>query len=618
MKRQNAFADDRLDQLAHSYQGLYELVAQLKGEPADFLNRKMQDIQEELPPPYEEVNITAAAEADAEADPSWKKRCMSSMSPSVIIAILLILTGAYAMIVGLGVNPTLIETAVFIGVPVAFLMAAANGANDIANSMGTSVGAGALTVRQALLISVVFEVAGALSMGGEVSKSISKGILKTDAFEGSEPLFAWGMVCVLVGSMGTTLLATIYGYPISATHSIIASLVAVGLAAKGSDTINGDGVAKTCIGWVASPLAGLLVSMLLHTGTIKAVLQAKHKRRRAGQARPVFITITIGIAVALILVKGPPAARLKPVWLAILVSLGAGAGCALLDFAMVKFVKKISKAKVGVAVVVAATADVDADADLPKLRASTSSLGAEEPAVAATEAPVLVAPLPFRLIGLAGNSGGSKAAGEIMAGGDESDAGSGNDTDTESIISEADAAELLELQEAEKQFVPLLILSAVSVAFAHGANDLGNAVGPLAAIWEVHTSGQIQTKPSIEWWAVALGAAGFATGILLLGERTIDTVGNKLNALTPSKAFGTQIGAAIVVLVSSAIGLAVSTSHILIGCVVGVGLAERICSAGGEINWKILLKIMLAWAVTIPLAMLAAIIVFYMAQHVYR
>lgn len=629
MKRQNAFADDRLDQLAHSYQGLYELVAQLKGEPTDYLNRKMQDIQEELPPPYEEVNVVAAVEADAEADPSWKKRCMSSMSPSVIIAILLILTGAYAMIVGLGFNPTLIETAVFIGVPVAFLMAAANGANDIANSMGTSVGAGALTVRQALLTSVVFEVAGAMSMGGEVSKSISKGILKTDAFEGSEPLFAWGMVCVLVGSMGTTLLATIYGYPISATHSIIAALVAVGLAAKGSDTINGSGVAKTCIGWVASPLAGLLVSMLLHTGTIKAVLQAKHKQRRAGQARPVFITITIGIAVALILVKGPPAARLKPVWLAILVSLGAGGGCALLDFAMVKFVKKASKAKVGVAVVVAATADVDADAetatlpvasssDLPKLRAGTSSLGAEEPAVTATEALVLVAPLPFRLIGLAGNSGGSKAAGEVMAGGEESNEGSGNDTDTESIISEADAAELLELQEAEKQFVPLLILSAVSVAFAHGANDLGNAVGPLAAIWEVHTEGQIRTKPNIEWWAVGLGAAGFATGILLLGERTIDTVGNKLNALTPSKAFGTQIGAAIVVLVSSAIGLAVSTSHILIGCVVGVGLAERICSAGGEINWKILLKIMLAWAVTIPLAMLAAIIVFYMAQHVYR
>lgn len=427
---------------------------------------------------------------------------------------------------------------------------------------------------------------------------------------------------------GTTLLATIYGYPISATHSIIASLVAVGLAAKGSGTINGGGVTKTCIGWVASPLAGLLVSMLLHTGTIKTVLQAKQKRRRAGQARPVFITITIGIAAALILVKGPPAARLKPVWLAILVSLGAGASCALLDFAVVGCMKSSATAKVGAVPAVpaaAATADTNADAAtaaasgaLPKVRGSTPSLGAEATATAATDAPSLVALMPFRLTGLAGNSDGSKAAGEIMAGGEESDVASGNDTDTESIISEADAAELLELQEAEKQFVPLLILSAVSVAFAHGANDLGNAVGPLAAIWEVYTEGKIETTPNIEWWAVGLGAAGFATGILLLGERTIDTVGNKLNALTPSKAFGTQIGAAIVVLVSSAIGLAVSTSHILIGCVVGVGLAERLCSAGGEINWKILLKIMLAWAITIPLAMLAAIVVFYTAQHLYR
>ena len=205
MKRQKAFVDDRLDHLAHSYQGLYELIAQLKGEPADFLNRKMQDIREELPPPYEEVKDPGPPAA--EPDPSWKQRCMSSMSASVVIAILLIVTGAYAMVVGLGINPSLVETAVFIGVPVAFLMAAANGANDIANSMGTSVGAGALTVRQALLISVAFEVAGALSMGGEVSKSISKGILKTEAFEGAEPLFAWGMVCVLVGSMGTVTLA---------------------------------------------------------------------------------------------------------------------------------------------------------------------------------------------------------------------------------------------------------------------------------------------------------------------------------------------------------------------------------------------------------------------------
>ena len=198
---------------------------------------------------------------------------------------------------------------------------------------------------------ILFLQAGAISMGGEVSKTISKGVLNTDPYTGDEQMFAWAMVCVLSGyrtvpsaapgaarvfgaerlvpacwvcrvassiggmredmrgeraagarkslmlslpltsylftdccaarlastylrrSCATTLLATIYGYPISATHSIIASLVAVGLASKGGDTINGAGIAKTCIGWVASPLAGLLVSLFLHLLTIKGVLQ---------------------------------------------------------------------------------------------------------------------------------------------------------------------------------------------------------------------------------------------------------------------------------------------------------------------------------------------------------
>jgi len=190
------------------------------------------------------------------------------------------------------------------------------------------------------------------------------------------------------------------------------------------------------------------------------------------------------------------------------------------------------------------------------------------------------------------------------------------------------------------------------VAFAHGGNDVGNAVGPLAAIWEVYKtddtivdSGQNASSgsgygsdwnstnstgtsllqeaakaikaPDIEFWMLLLGGAGFVVGILLLGVRTIDTVGNKLSALTPSKSFAAQIGAAVAVLTSSALGLPVSTSHCLVGAVIGVGAADRVTGGSSQMNFQILGKIVIGWLVTIPLAMGVAVIIYYMAAEQY-
>ena len=165
----------------------------------------------------------------------------------------------------------------------------------------------------------------------------------------------------------------------------------------------------------------------------------------------------------------------------------------------------------------------------------------------------------------------------------------------------------VKLEGAEKPFVPLLILSALTVAFAHGANDVGNAVGPLAAVFEATLNGSIAGTPQMPIWVLAIGSAGFVVGIAALGSRTIATVGGKITTLTPSKSFSVQIGAAVAVLSSTVLGLAVSTSHCLVGSVVGVGIASKISKAGGSLNGRMLLKIFIGWGVTIPLAMLVAI-----------
>ena len=382
---------------------------------------------------------------------------------------------------------------------------------------------------------------------------------------------------------------------------------AVGLASKGVDTINGKGITKTCVGWVASPLAGMLVSMILHSCTIKAVLQADNKKRRALQARPVYIALTVGIAVSLILIKGPPSARIKPVWAAALISLAIGVGCGILD-TLYRYLKVCStKHKVGAADTgrlveqgggtIAAT--TPGGTAIAAATAGTTMSGSPPgtPRTVARKArnrSRTPAPFQFRLpILLSDDSSGLDAADGAKVGklsnypgtdpgsttehseseleeGDEtvtsaidpartstststsmaretssqgrlppinaathrdadSNADTGQDTgqdtgtpaptdtdttqggdansrlapsDNNSVANfvgrvdsaadganldmiedaEMDAEQVLALEEAEKTFVPLLILSAVSVAFAHGANDLGNAVGPLASM----------------------------------------------------------------------------------------------------------------------------------------
>jgi len=163
--------------------------------------------------------------------------------------------------------------------------------------------------------------------------------------------------------------------------------------------------------------------------------------------------------------------------------------------------------------------------------------------------------------------------------------------------------------ESEKYFTPLLILSALSVACAHGGNDVGNAVGPLSAIIMVAESGTVSSNPDIPFWAICYGAAGFVLGIVTMGRLTIKTVGTKLTVLTPSKSFATQMGGAVAVLGSSALGLPVSTSHCLVGSVVGIGLFEQVMKTG-ELNLGVLKRIVLAWGMTIPIAMLLSTMAF--------
>jgi phosphate/sulfate permease len=509
------------------------------------------------------------------------------------IALLIIMTGMIIASIVLGCTSKRIVAAFGIGVMFSFLLACGNGANDICNSVGTSVGCGAMTLKQAVVWGSIFEFLGAITMGQFVSKEISKGVLEaTDYVGDDQDLFALCMVSVLVAAALTTLLATFYGFPISATHGIIGGLVSVGMAAKGTASIGWGVLGKMVIGWLLSPLLASTVSASLFLIINKAVLKTSDPFRAAQKWRPIFLWATLAVCAAFILIKGPkPIKNLwlsTGVWLAVVIAIIFGGVVTALYLGVKK-----------------ATAKTD----------GKSAKGAE---------------ISFEKV--------ESGLGEVVIAKESDSDGDGSDIERSNSrkdfvkkMSEKDEAEDEEdverddsefQQETQEQkenkkkmeelFTPLLVISALCVAFAHGANDVGNAVGPLAVIFQVYDEGSIPAngKPNIPMWSLFMGACGFVFGIVFLGSKTIATVGTKITKLTPTRSYATQIGAAIAVLASSVVGLPVSTSHCLVGSVVGVGLAQKFLGEHNSLSLSVLKKIVLGWAVTIPLAMLVAVIVF--------
>jgi phosphate/sulfate permease len=165
-----------------------------------------------------------------------------------------------------------------------------------------------------------------------------------------------------------------------------------------------------------------------------------------------------------------------------------------------------------------------------------------------------------------------------------------------------------EYSDVENIFVYLQILSACFVAFAHGANDVANAIGPLAAVVAVVRTGVVGLKTTVPLWALILGGAGIVLGLATWGWRVIETVGKKITELTPSRGFSAEFGAAITIVVASRLGLPISTTHTLVGAVMGVGLARGIAA----LNLNAIRDIVLSWVVTIPAGAAFAIGIYYL------
>lgn len=375
-----------------------------------------------------------------------------------------------------------------------FVMAFAIGANDVANSMATAVGAKAITPRQAVIIASFLEFLGAVLFGSHVTSTITKGILKAEFITKPDVLIA-GAFAALISSSIWILAATIWGMPVSTTHSIVGGMAGFGIAAAGWNAVNWKVMISIISSWVLSPLAGGLLAYLVFKALSLFVLRRPSPAKAVKKAGPVIVWITLFIIVYLFTTKT---------------------------------LKTSQRTSVTTAFVIATIAAIIGYLTLQKY---------------------------YRV----------------------------RTKDYEMV---------------ENVFKRLQIMTSCYVSFSHGANDVANAVGPIAVIYWVIKTGAISSKVEVPIWILILGGFGISLGVLLLGYRVMKTIGGDITELNNTRGFCIDFSTASTVLVSSVLGLPVSTTHIVVGSVVGVGMARGV----EVVNVGVLKNVVLSWLATVPLA----------------
>nr|WP_245207666.1 inorganic phosphate transporter [Rothia nasimurium] len=452
------------------------------------------------------------------------------------------------------------------------------GGNDVANSFGTSVGAGTLTIKQALLIAAVFEVSGAVIAGGSVTDTVRSGIVDLGAIDLDPMQFVYIMMAALLGAAIWLLVATKMGWPVSTTHSIIGGIVGAALTigfttgTGGMDMVQWNKIGQIAISWVLSPLLGGLFAWVLF-GFIKkyilgynekvdaAMLEIKkhqEEERAAHTPHDGFQRITDlqqdAYSNAMLRKKKFKLKKLDP------------------EAPESEYYRQVHKL------------DVKA-----KRADSHRALEVYVPILAAFGAALIAAMLLFK--GLDNLELGISTMGNIMI-----------MVMVAAIawVSVSVFARSLQKQELSRAtftiFAWLQVFTAAAFAFSHGANDIANAIGPFVAILDVLKAGAIGDEAVVPMPALVTFGIALIVGLWFVGRNVIATVGHGLTKMHPSSGFAAELAAAGVVMAASVLGLPVSSTHILIGAVLGVGIVNR------SANWKLMRPIALAWIITLPIS----------------
>ena len=391
------------------------------------------------------------------------------------------------------------------------------GANDVSNAMGTSVGSRALTMKQAILVAMVFEFAGAYLAGGEVTETIRSGIVELDVMTGRPDLFIYGMLASLLAAGTWLLIASILGWPVSTTHSIVGAVIGFAAVGISADAVQWRQVWGIVGSWVITPVIAGFLSFWSFRSVQHLILSTDDPFTNAKRYIPYYM-FAVGFFLSMVtLLKG------------------------------LKYV----------------------------LKAHHLDFSFLEATLIAALIGVLVAGIGIYLLSR--------------------------------ITQDQVADRNNRFSSVERVFGVLMIFTACSMAFAHGSNDVANAVGPVAAVISVIDAGAVEAKAHVPSWVLLLGALGIVIGLATYGYKVMITIGKKITELTPSRGFAAEMSAAATVVIASGVGLPISTTHTLVGAVLGVGLARGI----GALNIGVIGGIFASWVITLPAGAGLSILFFY-------
>ena len=458
---------------------------------------------------------------------------------------------------------------------VGFYMAWNIGENDVSNAMGTSVGSGALTLKKAVCVAAVLEFCGAFFVGSSVSETMQKGLIDTSLFLADPIVLIIGMSAALLGTGAWLQLASYFGWPVSTTHAIVGAILGFGVVVGGVEAIQWEEITSIGLSWVLSPVLSAIFSYFLFSFMQRTILYAMNPVEATKKLYPYFVFLVFFVFSLSLLFNGLTNVISLSFPLVFLLALLVGVSMALLSYWLIQ-----------------------------KMQTSSHSI----PPSASS---------PQSIISL------DKAIKHLQR--VHSGAGEATRTEVAMLLSKLRSMSSSLKQEAhfpqksseyktvEQLFVYLQILSACFVAFAHGANDVANAIGPVAAVLDVIKNGAISEVSVVPPWLLAFGGVGIVIGLATWGWRVIETIGRKITELTPTRGFCAEFGAATTILLASKMGLPISTTHCLVGAVLGVGLAKGMRA----LNLNMLKEIVLSWIITIPASALMSIGIFYVIKMLF-
>ena len=394
-----------------------------------------------------------------------------------------------------------------------FLMAFNLGANDVANSMASAVGAKAITVKQAVFIAGILNFVGAVFLGSHVTATVAKGIINP-ATIGDPQLILLGMFASLLAAAVWVLIATLTALPVSSTHSIVGAILGFGIVAGGPSVVNWLKLGGVVLSWFISPFLAAGIAFVIFTQIRRHIFLQKNFLENARKWGPRWIALTMVLVGFSFLFKTPVGKQLHLAWYETLAAIALLACGAWLVGARMTY---------------------------------SLSLKVEESA-----------------------------------------------------------------EGVETIFRKMQVFTSCYVALSQGANDVANAIGPIAAIYVLAKQGSFLAKADVPIWLLGLGGVGIALGICVLGHKVMKTVGEKITTLTNTRGFAVDFAAATTVLVASKLGLPVSTTHAAVGAVTGVGLARGFKA----VDFTVLGHIVVYWLLTVPIAALTSIVIYQMLKWI--